>query len=256
MPPSGSDPVVVPARVAACLFDMDGVLTRTAELHAAAWKELFDEFLSTRAPAGADRSPFTPTDYDRYVDGRLRADGVRTFLAARGVTLPEGTPDDGTNPDADANTVHGLGARKDARFRELLHTKGVARYESAVAFADAARGHGLELAVVSASRNCRDVLQAASILDRFAVIVDGVVSGELGLRGKPAPDTFLEAARRLGVPPAAAAVFEDATVGVAAGRAGGFGWVVGVDRRGERDALLEAGADAVVEDLDVLELGS
>jgi beta-phosphoglucomutase family hydrolase len=243
--------VVVPGHVRGCLFDMDGVLTRTAELHAAAWKRLFDEFLEADALVGADRSPFTPSDYDRYVDGRLRADGARSFLAARGVTVPEGTPDDA----ADVESLHGLGARKDAYFHELLHTRGVVRDETSVAFVEAARARGLGSAVVSASRNCREVLHAAGIIDLFDAIIDGVVSGELGLRGKPAPDTFLEAARRLGVAAKHAAVFEDATVGVAAGRAGGFGWVVGVDRSGERSALLEAGADTVVDDLSALEVG-
>lgn len=230
---------------------MDGVLTDTAALHAAAWKRLFDEFLAADAGADEDRSPFTPTDYDRYVDGRLRADGVRSFLAARGITVPEGAPDDA----ADVESVHGLGARKDAYFHELLRTRGVVRYETSVAFVETARAHGLACAVVSASRNCREVLHSAGILDLFDVIVDGVVSGELGLPGKPAPDTFLEAARRLGVAPEHAAVFEDATVGVAAGRAGGFGWVVGVDRSGERSALFRAGADTVVDDLCAVEVG-
>jgi beta-phosphoglucomutase family hydrolase len=241
---------VVPAAVTACLFDMDGVLTRTAELHAAAWEQLFDEFLAIDAPTDADRSPFTQADYERYVDGRLRADGVRSFLTARGVTVPEGSPGDGP----EVTSIHGLGARKDQCFHELLRRRGVARYESSIAFVDAARARGLRSGVVSASRNCRAVLEAAGILDRFDAVVDGVVSGELGLRGKPAPDTFLEAARRLEVTPEHAAVFEDATVGVAAGRAGGFGWVVGVDRSGERCALLDAGADTVVDDLGELEL--
>jgi HAD superfamily hydrolase (TIGR01509 family) len=231
---------------------MDGVLTRTAKLHAAAWKQLFDEFLEADTTVGADRSTFTLTDYDRYVDGRLRADGVRSFLAARGIAVPEGDPTDA----ADVWSLHGLGARKDGYFHELLHTRGVARYETSVAFVEAARARGIESAVVSASRNCRDVLHAAGILDLFGAIVDGVVSGELGLEGKPAPDTFLEAARRLGVAAKHAAVFEDATVGVAAGRAGGFGWVVGVDRSGERSALFEAGADVVVDDLSAVELSA
>jgi beta-phosphoglucomutase family hydrolase len=241
--------VVVPERVTACLFDMDGVLTRTAELHAAAWKQLFDGFLSTRAPAGVDRSPFTQDDYERYVDGRLRADGTRSFLATRGITLPEGAPDDA----ARVESVYGLGARKDACFHELLHARGVARYETSVTFVEDVRARGLGCGVVSASRNCRDVLQAAGILDLFDAVVDGVLSGDLGLRGKPAPDTFLEATRRLDVAPDGAAVFEDAAVGVAAGRTGGFGWVVGVDRGGRRSALRAAGADAVVEDLSQLE---
>ena len=244
--------VMVPAHVRACLFDMDGVLTRTAELHEAAWKQLFDDLLERDAPAGADRSPFTQGDYDRFVDGRLRADGVRSFLSSRGITVQEGAPDDG----ADVESVHGLGARKDAYFHELLQSRGVARYETSVAFVEAVRARGLQRAVVSASRNCRDVLRAAGILHLFNAVVDGVVSGELGLHGKPAPDTFLEAGRRLGVAPEHASVFEDATVGVAAGRAGGFGWVVGVDRSGERSALLEAGADAVVDDLSAVEWGA
>ena len=237
--------VIVPSHVRGCLFDMDGVLTRTAELHAAAWKRLFDEFLETDASVGVDRSTFTPTDYDRYVDGRLRADGARSFLAARGITVPEGAPDDA----ADVESVHGLGARKDAYFHELLHRaawRGTRpRWPSSRPPARAA----------SEARWCRrvvtvaNVLDAAGILDLFDAIIDGVVSGQLGLHGKPAPDTFLEAARRLGVAAEHTAVFEDATVGIAAGRAGGFGWVVGVDRSGERSALFGAGADVVVDDL-------
>lgn len=238
--------VRLPERIKALLFDLDGVLTKTAKVHAAAWKELFDDLLA----AHGDAEPFSDHDYAGYVDGRLRQDGVRSFLASRGITLPEGRPDD--PPDAD--TVHGAGNRKNVRLLELLDRDGVDRYEGSVRFLEAASAARCPMAVVSASRNCRQVLEAAGLADAFQVRVDGEVAAERGLRGKPAPDTFIAAADALGVEPRHAAVFEDAVSGVEAGRAGGFGWVVGVNRIGpaQADALRAAGADVVVEDLSEL----
>jgi beta-phosphoglucomutase family hydrolase len=237
----------MPPGIVACLFDLDGVLTQTAKVHAAAWKEMFDSFL--RARAARSDGPFRPfelpDDYVAFIDGRLREDGVRSFLESRGVTLPEGTPDDPPS----AETVHGLGTRKNDRVVELIHRDGVDVYEGSVRFVRAVRELGLRRAVVSASRNCREVLVAAGIEDLFEVRVDGVVAGERHLRGKPAPDMFLAAAEELGTRPADAAVFEDATAGVQAGRAGEFGWVVGVDRGGNADALRRHGADVVITDL-------
>ena len=229
----------------ACLFDLDGVLTRTADLHAQAWKETFDVFLhETTAPAS--RAPFDIlVDYGEYVDGRPRLDGVRTFLASRGIVLPEGSPAD---PGA-MRTVHGLGNRKNAIVHSLMAERGVAVFEGSLRLLEAARESGLQLAVVTSSENVDAVLRAAGLEGWFEVIVDGSLARELGLAGKPSPAVFLEAARQLGVAPERAAVFEDAVAGVAAGRAGGFGLVVGVDRRGRRDALETAGADRVVEDL-------
>jgi beta-phosphoglucomutase family hydrolase len=240
----------LPGAIAACLFDLDGVLTHTARLHAQAWKAMFDAFLQARA--GETGEPFQPfviaTDYAQYVDGRLREDGVRSFLAARGITLPEGSPAD----PPDASTVHGLAARKNDLVLELMRHEGVDVYDGSVRFIDAARAAGLRCAVVSASRNCREVLAAAGIKTLFEVRIDGNVAAERDLRGKPAPDTFLFAATALGVEPARCAVFEDAVAGVEAGKAGGFGWVVGVDRVGRAGALRAAGADVVVQDLAAL----
>ncbi|GAA0794110.1 beta-phosphoglucomutase family hydrolase [Spirilliplanes yamanashiensis] len=231
----------------ACLFDLDGVLTQTALVHNAAWKETFDAFL--RVWSQERGVPFVPfdsgADYHRFVDGRQRADGVRTFLASRGITLPEGSPGDpGT-----AETVNGIGNRKNVLVLERIAAGAVQVYPGSVAYLEAARAAGLRRAVVSASANCRDVLRAARIEDMLEVRVDGVVARELGLPGKPMPDTFLEGARRLGVDPAACVVFEDALAGVAAGRAGNFGYVVGVDRVGQADELKAHGADIVVKDL-------
>jgi beta-phosphoglucomutase family hydrolase len=242
----GGPPVLgLPAPVRACLFDLDGVLTRTATVHAAAWREIFDEFLRARVPApGEDLSPFTPSDYDRYVDGRPRLDGTRAFLESRGIHLPEGDAGD----PAGAPTVTGLGTRKNDLVLARLAV-AVAVYEGSVRYVDAARAADLGTAVVSSSANAREVLAAGGIDDRFDVVVDGVVAEARGLRGKPAPDTFVAAATDLGLGPPAAAVFEDALAGVEAGRAGGFGFVVGVDRVGQADALREHGADVVVADL-------
>ncbi len=235
----------LPDRIQACLFDLDGVLTPTAQVHAAAWKEMFDEYLRGRAERTLEPfAPFEAHDYDAYVDGKQRADGVRSFLASRSIELAEGAPDD--PPDAD--TVAGLGNRKNDLVLTLLERDGVAPYEGSERYVRAARDAGLRCAVVSSSANSRAVLRAAGILDLFDVIVDGVVAVRDGLKGKPAPDTFLAAARALHVEPADGAVFEDALAGVEAGRAGGF-YVVGVDRVGHAEALRERGADIVVADL-------
>ncbi|ARZ71553.1 beta-phosphoglucomutase family hydrolase [Streptomyces sp. HU2014] len=237
----------LPPDIRACLFDLDGVLTRTATVHAAAWKEMFDAFLRSRDGAGF--RPFDEVeDYDAYVDGMPRADGVRSFLASRGISLPEGRPDD--PPEAD--TVHGLGTRKNAIVLEKIEELGVQPYEGSVRYVRAARDAGLRRAVVSSSANCRDVLVAAGIEDLFEVRIDGVVAAERSLPGKPHPDTFLAAAHDLGVEPRQAAVYEDALAGMEAGRAGAFGLVVGVDRVGQAGALREHGADLVVGDLDEL----
>ncbi|MDQ3875530.1 MAG: beta-phosphoglucomutase family hydrolase [Actinomycetota bacterium] len=237
----------VPAAITACLFDLDGVLTQTAKIHAAAWKQMFDDFLrewSNRK--GGPFHPFDrPTDYDEYVDGKPRLDGVRSFLESRGIDLPMGSPAD--PPDAD--TVHGLGTRKNELVLDLIREQGVQPYEGSVRLVEAARDRGLRRAVVSASTNCRDVLVAAGIEHLFEVLIDGVVAEREGLAGKPAPDTFLAAATALTAEPPHAAVFEDALAGVEAGRAGGFGWVVGVDRTGQAQALRRRGADVVVRDL-------
>lgn len=240
----------LPDGVTALLFDLDGVLTQTAKVHAAAWKEMFDGYLGDRAER--DGTPFVPfdagADYDRHVDGKPREAGVRDFLASRGIVLPEGEAGD----PPDAETVRGLGARKNALVLDLIARNGVEPYAGSVAYLRAARDAGLRRAVVSSSHNCAQVLAAAGIEDLLEERVDGVVASGLGLPGKPAPDTFLEGARRLGVEPARAVVFEDALAGVQAGRAGKFGCVIGVDRVGQRDALLSNGADRVVDDLEEL----
>jgi len=240
----------LPDGITACLFDLDGVLTQTAKVHAQAWKAMFDDFLRDWAERHGE--PFEefdrPTDYDEYVDGKPRLDGVRSFLESRGIELPLGSPSD--PPEAD--TVHALGTRKNELVLELIREQGVEPYEGSVRFAEAARDQGLRRAVVSSSTNCRDVLVAAGIEHLFEARVDGVVAEREGLAGKPAPDTFLAGARALGAEPHQAAVFEDALAGVEAGRAGSFGWVVGVDRTGQADALRRRGADVVVQDLDEL----
>jgi beta-phosphoglucomutase family hydrolase len=237
----------LPDAVTACLFDLDGVLTQTAKVHDAAWTAMFDDFLRVRAErSGEAYVPFDPAeDYNRYVDGRPRADGVRTFLASRGIQLPDGSPDDPPT----APTVNGLGNRKNVALLELIRTQGVEVYPGSVRYLEAARAAGLRRAVVSASANCADILTAAGLNDLLEYRVDGVVAARDGLRGKPHPDTFLVAARALGVAPAQAAVFEDAVAGVQAGHAGGFGYVVGVDRVHHADALRAEGASIVVNDL-------
>jgi beta-phosphoglucomutase family hydrolase len=241
----------LPAAVSACLFDLDGVLTQTAKVHAAAWQQMFDDYLRARAArTGEAFVAFDPVaDYDEYVDGKPRYDGVRSFLDARGIHLPEGQEDD----PPQAETIHGLGNRKNEIVLKLIHEHGVEPYAGSVAYVKAARDAGLRRAVVSSSTNCRDVLRAAGIEDLFEEIVDGVVAEREHLHGKPAPDTYLAGARALGVEPAQAAVFEDALAGVEAGRAGHFGCVVGVDRVGQADALRAHGADVVVGDLSELQ---
>jgi beta-phosphoglucomutase family hydrolase len=236
----------LPDGVRACLFDLDGVLTQTAKVHAAAWKEMFDGFLRARAEAsGEPFRPFTQDDYDEYVDGKPREDGVRSFVASRGIELPDGDPDD----PPDRETIAGLGNRKNEIVLRLIHEHGVDAYEGSVRYVEAARDRGLRRAVVSSSTNCRDVLRAAGIEGLFEERIDGLVAERERLRGKPAPDTFLAGARALGVEASEAAVFEDALAGVAAGRAGNFGYVVGVDRVDHADELRRHGAEVVVRDL-------
>jgi beta-phosphoglucomutase family hydrolase len=237
----------LPDRVTTCLFDLDGVLTQTAKIHAQAWKQMFDEFLRDWAERhGQPFEPFDrPTDYDEFVDGKPRLDGVRSFLESRGIEMPMGSPDD----PPEAETIHALGTRKNNLVLKLIHEQGVEPYEGSVRFVEAARDQGLRRAVVSSSTNCEDVLKAAGIDHLFEARVDGVVAEQKDLRGKPAPDTFLEGARMLGAGPDESAVFEDAQAGVEAGRAGDFGWVVGVDRTGQAEALKARGADVVVQDL-------
>jgi beta-phosphoglucomutase family hydrolase len=237
----------LPAGVTACLFDLDGVLTQTAKVHSAAWKQMFDDYLRKRARRTDEAFvPFDPIrEYDQYVDGKPRYDGVRAFLASREVELPEGNPSD--TPDTE--TIDGLGNRKNEIVLRLIREQGVQPYEGSVRYVKAVQAAGLRRAVVSSSTNCRDVLAAAGIQDMFEAIIDGVVAEREHLQGKPAPDTFLAGARALSVEPAEAIVFEDALAGVEAGRAGRFGFVVGVDRVGQAEALRAHGADVVVDDL-------
>jgi beta-phosphoglucomutase family hydrolase len=237
----------LPDSTRACLFDLDGVVTRTALIHAAAWKKMFDDFLRQRAAAtGTEFVPFDQVrEYDQYVDGRPRLDGTRSFLRSRGIELPEGDPSD--PPTAD--TVNGLSKRKNALVLEMIDTQGVEVYDGSVRYIRRVRDAGLRTAVVSSSANTVQVLNVAGIAGLFDARIDGVIAKERGLAGKPAPDTFLAGAQELGVAPAQAAVFEDALAGVEAGRAGHFGRVVGVDRTGQAAELLEHGADIVVKDL-------
>lgn len=240
----------LPDHITACLFDLDGVLTRTASVHAHAWARMFDEYLRERAERiGEPFVPFDPhTDYITYVDGKRRADGVRSFLLSRGIELPEGSPGD----DPGTETVNGLGNRKNALLLRLMETEGVEVFAGSRRYLEAARDAGLRRAVVSSSANTELVLAVTGLAPLIEARVDGVVARERNLPGKPDPATFLEAARELGVPPERAAVFEDALAGVAAGRDGGFGYVVGVDRAGQADALRTRGADVVVADLEEL----
>ena len=238
-------PLGLPASVRVCLFDLDGVLTRTATVHMAAWKRTFDEFLRSHEPGTAE---FSQLDYNRFVDGKPRADGVRDFLASRGITLSEGASGD----PADAATVQGIASRKNELVLAELAEHGVEVYPGSVAYLKAVKEAGLATAVVTASANGEQVITAAGFADLIDVRVDGVVAARDGLRGKPAPDTFLAGARLLGVGPAEAVVFEDALSGVAAGRAGNFGFVVGVDRVGHAEELAAQGADVVVQDLSEL----
>jgi trehalose 6-phosphate phosphatase len=239
------------APIVAFVFDTDGVVTRTATVHAAAWKDLFDDFLRTRAAAtGTPFVPFTDEDYRRYVDGRARADGVAGFLESRGIVLARGHPDD--PPGAD--TICALGNRKNDAFIAHVHEHGVEAFVSTLAFVRTLHERGIRTAVVSASENCAAILESAGADGLFEVRVDGLDAAALGLAGKPDPALFLEAARRLGVAPAATAVVEDAIAGVQAARRGGFGLVVGVDRAGSPEVLAANGADVVVADLAQLEL--
>ncbi|UVS79910.1 HAD family phosphatase [Actinokineospora sp. UTMC 2448] len=236
----------LPDSTTACLFDLDGVLTSTATLHEAAWRKTFDGFLAGW-PEG-DREPFTHVDYLASVDGRPRADGVRTFLATRGITLPEGTPDD----SPELPTVHGVGNRKNELLLATIEEQGVEPYAGSVAYLKAARDAGLAIGVVTSSANGEAVLASAHLTEYVQARVDGVVIARDGLAGKPAPDSFLAGARALGASPERTAVFEDAISGVEAGTAGGFGYVVGVNRAGtpdHADALRARGADIVVDDL-------
>jgi beta-phosphoglucomutase family hydrolase len=251
-------PTRLPAGLCACLFDLDGVLTRTASLHAAAWKAMFDEFLAEYARRAGH--PFVPfdarADYERYVDGRRREDGVRTFLTSRGIELPEGTDDD----EPGVWTVRGLGLLKNADVVRRIANGEVEVFDGSVEFVRRARAAGIRTAVVSSSANTVDILRVTGLADLFEARIDGLVAAARGLPGKPAPDTFLAGAAALGVAPHEAAVFEDATAGVEAGRAGGFAVVVGVDRSddpasGSREKeLREHGAGVVVRDLSELEL--
>jgi beta-phosphoglucomutase family hydrolase len=237
----------LPDSIKACLFDLDGVLTQTAKVHADAWKQTFDAYLKERAEKqGQKFVPFDKTkDYDEYVDGLPRFDGVRNFLKSRGIELPEGSPDDAP----DKETVCGIGNRKNDLVLKLIKRNGVQVYEGSVRYVKAARDAGLHRAVVSSSANCRDVLIAAGIEDLFEARIDGKTGEELHLKGKPHPDTFLAGAKALGVTAHESAVFEDALAGVEAGRAGNFGYVVGVDRVGQAEALRAHGGDVVVKDL-------
>lgn len=238
--PSSRTPLGLPPGIRACLFDMDGVLTETSVLHRKAWKQTFDPILAARGLA-----PFTDEDYAAYVDGRRREDGVRTFLASRGIQLPEGSYDD--PPTAD--TINGIGNRKNEAVLAAIAAGSVEVYPGSLRYLRAVREAGLKTAVVTASANGPAVLAAAGIADLLDARVDGVMAREQNLAGKPAPDTYLAAAKVLGVDPSEAVVYEDAIAGVEAGHAGGFGFVVGVDRLNQADALRAGGADVVVEDL-------
>jgi beta-phosphoglucomutase family hydrolase len=237
----------LPDAITACLFDMDGVITQTAKVHDAAWKEMFDEFL--RDWSASHNQPFVPfdpvRDYDEYVDGKPRLEGTASFLKSRGIELPMGEESDAPGTP----TIWGLSNKKNDLVQTVIQRDGVQAYEGSVRYVNAVREAGLHTAIVSSSANTAAVLKAAGVENLFEVRVDHQVAEAAKLRGKPAPDTFLEAARLLGVPAANAAVYEDALAGVAAGRAGHFGFVVGVDRVGQADQLHAHGADVVVKDL-------
>jgi beta-phosphoglucomutase family hydrolase len=237
----------LPGGVTACLFDMDGVVTQTAVVHAAAWKEMFDDFLRQYAEkTGAKFVPFDAhAEYDAYVDGKPRMDGTRSFLESRGIELPEGTPDDPPGTP----TLYGLSNRKNELVLAKLAAGGVQVYEGTVTYIRSVREKGISTAIVSSSANTQQILDSVGLAGLFDARVDGVIAKERGLRGKPAPDTFLAGAEELHVPPSHAAVFEDALAGVEAGRAGHFALVVGVDRVGQAEELRKHGADIVVQDL-------
>jgi beta-phosphoglucomutase family hydrolase len=236
----------LPDGVTACLFDMDGVVTKTALVHSAAWKEMFDDFLRARAKdTGTEFVPFDSHDYDTYVDGKPRLDGTRSFLESRDIKLPEGSPDD----PAGKATINGLSNKKNELVLAVLARDGVQVYDDTITYIHAVRAGGLATAIVSSSANTQQVLDAAGIAGLFDVRVDGQIASERGLKGKPAPDTFLAAAEELHVPASQAAVFEDAVAGVEAGHAGHFAFVVGVDRVGHADELRQHGADVAVQDV-------
>ena len=234
-------------RFDAALFDLDGVVTKTANVHAWAWQQLFDEYLHSYSQRTGQ--PFVPFDVDKdyrvYVDGKPRYEGVKSFLDSRQIALPWGAPDDGP----EEATIYGLGHKKDGYFETRLHEFGVEVYEGTVRFLRRVREQGLKTAVVSSSNHCQEVIERAGLTALFDVRIDGQETQRLSLRGKPAPDTFVEAARRVDVLPARAIVIEDAQAGVQAGRAGGFGLVIGVDRLDQPEALRQHGADIVVADL-------
>lgn len=236
-------------QIKALIFDLDGVVTQTAKVHAQAWKKMFDDYLLKRA--SEDGKVYEPlnisTDYRQYIDGIPRYDGVRNFLASRGIVLPEGSPED----DPGAETVTGLGNLKNLYFQELVKAGGVQVYPDTVAWLQQQRNQGFKTAIISASKNCKTILEAAKIEHLFDARVDGVVAAELNLKGKPAPDIFLKAAEQLHVSPEEAAVFEDALAGVEAGKAGGFALVVGVDRTGDATRLLNHGADMVLQEFPI-----
>jgi beta-phosphoglucomutase family hydrolase len=229
----------------AILFDLDGVITPTAEVHMRAWAQMFNDFLATRE----GQAPYTDADYFEHVDGKPRYDGVRDFLASRGIDVPQGTPDDPPDQPLGSETVCGLGNRKNDAFGQVLRDEGVEAYPGSVRLLDHLRAAGTPMAIVSSSKNAPDVLAAAGVADYFPVVIHGGVAAERGLPGKPAPDTYQEAARDLGVAQNRSVVVEDATSGVAAGAAGDFGLVIGVDRGTGREALERAGAELVVDDL-------
>lgn len=245
--PDSFSPLGLPLHVRLCLFDLDGVLTDTAAVHTVAWKQMFDDYLRQRD--GADHRPFDPVaDYIRYVDGKPRADGVRSFLQSRDIELPDGALDD----PPEAETVHGLGRRKNDLVLALIERDGVEVFPRSVAYLEAVRAAGLRTAVVSSSANTQAVLEVTGLAHLLDFRMDALVARERGLPGKPAPDTFVAAAQALGGGPEDSAVFEDALAGVESGAAGGFAYVVGVDRADHADALRAAGADRVVQELDEL----
>jgi len=247
MSPAYSNNPISPDKYDAVLFDLDGVLTATAKVHAVCWKTMFDEYLQKRAvEIGEAFRPFEiATDYTRYVDGKPRVDGVRDFLQSRGIQIPEGTSEDPPG----APTIHGLGNRKNDMVHKVIESEGVETFEGSIQLVHHLRRLGVKTAVVSASHNCQEVLKAANIANLFDARVDGAVASDLDLPGKPAPDTFLAAAKQLGVEPKRAVVVEDALSGVQAGVTGGFGLVIGVARKGNTEELKKHGAHLVVNDL-------
>jgi len=239
---------ISPDQYDAVILDLDGVITRTAAVHARAWKEMFDEYLESREES------YEPldirSDYRKYIDGKPRYDGVQSFLESRGISLPYGSPED--SPDTE--TVCGLGNRKNELFREIIHRDGVEVFEDTVVFLHTARDNHMKTGVISSSKNCREILETADLLQLFDTRIDGVVSKERGIPGKPEPDVFLEAARELDTTPSRAIVFEDAIAGVQAGKDGEFGLVIGVAREGGEDRLLNNGADLTIRKFDELKI--